>query len=101
MPPTAPPNPPMPITEATARCGNVSDARVKRFADHPWCPATARLINPTATHKLWTFGATTTGTTTSAATSIAVFRERFTVHPLLRSLAGNQPPATLPREAAL
>jgi hypothetical protein len=50
MPPTAPAKPPSPTTEPTAWRGNVSDASVKRFADHPWCAAAAMLTNATEPH---------------------------------------------------
>ena len=74
-PPTAPPMPPNPTTDATARWGKTSDGRLKMFADQPWCAAAAMLISVTASHKL--FPALKTkmdAVTASAQISIAVLR---------------------------
>src|SRR5450755_616559 len=97
----APPHEPIPTTEATARRGNISEAKVKRLADHPWCAAVARLISATAPHKFCTREAIMMGTTASAQISMVVLRARFALHPILRNLAGSQPPKTLPTVAAL
>ena len=72
----------MPTTEPTACRGKVSDTVLKMLADQPWCAAAARLIRPTATHKLWESGANVTGTMHAAQINIAVLRAALTLQPL-------------------
>src|SRR5829696_7693818 len=99
IPPTAPAIPPRPTTEPTAFRGNMSDAVVKRLADHPWCAAAATLIRATATHILLAPDAKTIGTTASAQMSIAIFRPALTVQPRLINVDDSQPPPMLPISA--
>src|SRR3954469_13109682 len=99
MPPIAPAIPPRPTTDPTACRGNMSDASVKQFADHPWCAAVARLISATADHMLCTRAAATIGTTASAQVNIAVLRDALTLHPRLINVDDSQPPPTLPTSA--
>jgi hypothetical protein len=40
--------PPMPVIDATACFGNISETVVKRLADQAWCAAPARPISNTA-----------------------------------------------------
>src|SRR5271166_522780 len=96
MPPTAPPNPPMPTTEPTARLGNRSEAMVNRLADQPWCDAVASPTSATATQKFFALAAKRIGKTVSAQVSIAVLRAAFTLQPRFSSRADSQPPAMLP-----
>ncbi len=79
----------------------MSDTVVHKFADHPLCPADARLTSTTASHKLLEKGAATTGTTHKAENNSAVLRAALTLHPRLIRYSGSQPPATLPTLATL
>src|SRR5690348_9274454 len=100
IPPTAPPKPPRPTTDATACFGNISEAVVKILQDHPWCAAAASPISATAGHSPLTFDANITGTTHNAQISMAVLRARLIVQPRLIKLDDNHPPPTLPKYAA-
>src|SRR5205814_10662607 len=100
IPPTAPPKPPMPTTEPTARRGNMSEAVVNILHDHPWCAAVAKLNSATWGQRLLKCGISTTGTTQMAQISIAVLREWFTLHPRLIKLDESDPPEMLPTSAA-
>ena len=73
---------------------------VNRLADHHWCAPAATLTRPTATHMLPAPGANMAGTIKSAATSKAVFRPRFTLHPRRMSAPDIQPPVIEPTSAA-
>src|SRR6266446_9833106 len=95
-PVNAPAIPPIPTTEPTARRGNMSEASVKIFADHPWCAAAASPTSPTATHRLLTPETKTIGVTSRAQINIAVLRARLIVHPRLIRLEESQPPPMLP-----
>src|ERR1700693_6417886 len=95
-PVNAPAMPPMPTTEPTARRGNISDAVVNRFADHPWCAAAASPTRPTASQRLLTPETKTIGVTIRAQINIAVLRARLIVHPRLIRLEESQPPPMLP-----
>src|SRR3954452_20280406 len=92
----APMVPPIPTTLPTADRGNISDVVVKRFADQPWCAASAVPTSATTTQRFLQYGAKITGTTPSAHTNIAVLRALFTVHPRSISVEESQPPPTLP-----
>ena len=83
IPPTAPPKPPIPTTEPTARRGNMSDARVKMLADQPWWAAAARPMSPTAAHSEVTWVANTIGITHRAQTSMVVLRAALIDQPHL------------------
>src|SRR6195256_4673341 len=98
-PPMAPDIPLIPTIEPTARRGNISEAVVKRFADHPWCAAAARPTRPTATQRCFTLEANMIGVTASAHSSIAVLRARLMVHPRLIKFDDSQPPPMLPTSA--
>src|ERR1700691_4175905 len=98
MPPVEPAQVPMPTTDPTALLGNMSEVVVKRFADHPWWAAVARLSRPMATHSELNLPATKMGTTAQAQTSIAVSRAPAGVRPSLRTGTGSQPPQILPTE---
>src|SRR5262249_8040208 len=87
-------------TLATADRGNMSDAVVKRFADHPWCAAAARLTNPMVRITLLVNGAKTTGTTHSAQISIVSLRAELMLQPRLIRLDDIHPPPTLPTSAS-
>jgi len=54
----------------------MSEAVVKRFADHPWCAAAARPTIATASQRLCTCEANTIGSTAIAQMSMAVLRPR-------------------------
>src|SRR5262249_25560 len=99
MPPIAPHMPPNPTTEPTAGFGNMSDASVKTLADQPWCAAAAMPTSITATHSCLAYAAKGIGTTAGAQMSMAVWRERFTVHPRLIRYDDNHPPPMLPTVA--
>src|SRR5829696_5032413 len=99
IPPTAPAMPPSPTTEPTALRGNMSDAIVKRLADHPWCAAAARLTSATATQRLLAPDANTMGTTANAHASIATLRPAFTDHPRRINADESHPPPMLPTSA--
>src|SRR5438270_9301626 len=101
MPPTAPPNPPIPTTEATARRGNISEAVVKMLHDQPWWAAVASPMSATAGQSPLTRETNITGTTHRAQINIAVLRARFTVQPRLIKVEESHPPATLPTSAAI
>src|SRR6267143_1486348 len=92
----APAMPPMPTTEPTARRGNMSEAMVKIFADHPRCAAAASPTKPTATQRLFTFAAKIIGVTASAQTSIVVLRAALIDQPRLMRVEDSQPPPILP-----
>src|SRR5512137_1009292 len=96
IPPTAPAIPPIPVTDPTARRGNISEPRVNIFADHPWCAAVARPIKATATHISEALHAKMIGTTHRAQTSMVVLRAALMLHPRLISRDESQPPAMLP-----
>src|SRR5579872_5768519 len=98
-PPKPPRHPPIPVTEATAALGNTSDVVVNRFADHPWCAATARLNSATA-RKL--SRATTPNPATGIAQAqiaIAVLRALPRGQPCRIKTPENHPPPTLPTSA--
>src|SRR5262245_12042630 len=95
----APQNPPIPTTEATALCGNMSLTIVKRLHDHHWCAAAATLTMATASHILGAIGASIVGTIATAASSSAVFLPRLTLQPRLISALDVQPPPTEPTSA--
>src|SRR6516164_469951 len=100
MPPIAPHIPPNPTTEPTAGFGNMSDASVNTLQDQPWCAAAAMPTSITAIHSCRAYAARgRIGTTASAQTSIAVLRERFTLHPRLMSDDDSHPPPMLPTVA--
>src|SRR5205823_8618511 len=99
MPPTAPDIPAKPMTDPTAWRGNISDASVSTFADHPWCADAARPTSNTATHSLFAPAANAIGVTASAHASMAVLRAAFVVQPRFNSDEDNQPPPTLPMSA--
>src|SRR5688500_1918199 len=99
MPPTAPAIPPRPTTDPTACRGNMSDAVVKRFADHPWCAAAAILTSATATQRLLAPDANTIGSTAAPQHSIASLRAPLIVHPRLISADDSHPPPMLPTSA--
>ncbi len=44
--------PPIPTTEATVFCGNMSDTVVKILHDHAWCADAPTPISNTGTQKL-------------------------------------------------
>src|SRR4051812_49266066 len=101
MPPTAPPKPPNPTTDATADRGNESDVVVYRFADQPWCAAAARLINPTVSHIFPPENITIdTGTTQTAHISMVVLRAAVTDQPRASNADDSQPPPIDPTSAA-
>ena len=77
----------------------MSDASVKRFADHPWCAAAASPTSATATQRSVAFEASGIGSTASAQTSIAVFRPAFRLQPRLISADDSHPPPMLPMSA--
>ena len=79
--------------------GNMSDVRVNRFADQPWCAAAARPTSSTATQRLVTVDANTIGVTASAQMSIAILRARLTVQPRPMNHDDSQPPPMLPTSA--
>src|SRR5579875_4126692 len=100
MPPTAPPAPPKPTTEATSCFGNISEASVKRLADQPCCAEVETEIKASA-HQL--FGAKTAAMPEGmqrAQTSMAVLRPAFTDQPWPMRKPESHPPSTLPRSAA-
>src|ERR1700691_6313694 len=99
IPPTAPAIPPIPTTEATTVVGNMSDDRVKRLQEKPWCAAAARPITRTAPHIDAILGAKTIGTTQTAQISIASLRLAFTVLPWRIKYEGAHPPAPRPPPA--
>src|SRR5215472_8038012 len=94
--PSEPNIPPNPTTEPTARRGNVSEVRVNKFADQPWCPAAASPIKMTAAHKLDTFAAKMMGTTANAEINMAVLRLVLMVNPRLSRNDESHPPPMLP-----
>src|SRR5262245_10911869 len=96
IPPTAPAIPPKPTTDPTARRGNMSEVRVKRLADQPWCAEAAMDTRPTATQRFEARDANMMGTTARAHTSIAVLRAAFTLQPLLMREDDSQPAPVLP-----
>src|SRR6516225_2173953 len=100
MPPIAPHIPPNPTTEPTACFGNMSDASVNTLADQPWCAAAAMPTSITATHSCRAYAASGIGTTASAQTSMAVLRDRLTVHPRLIKDEDSHPPPMLPTVAS-
>src|SRR2546430_12761848 len=95
-----PAQPPIPTTEPTAPGGNISLTVVNRLADHHWCAPAATLTMPTAIHTLPAPGANPAGRMQSAATSSAVLRARFTLHPRRMSAPDVQPPVIEPTSAA-
>nr|GFC57439.1 hypothetical protein [Tanacetum cinerariifolium] len=76
MPPRPPAIPPMPVTEPTARFGNMSDTVVKMLALQAWWAAAAMPITNTASHifSCPRYCANTIGNTQKAMTSMAVLR---------------------------
>src|SRR5208337_1980836 len=96
MPPTAPPVPPRPVTEPTSRLGNISEARVKIFADHPWCAAREREMRASAHRILGAKAATMPDGMQNAHRAIAVLRARLGGQPRLIKNPESHPPATLP-----
>src|SRR2546426_9351502 len=98
-PEKAPPIPPMPTTEPTARRGNISEASVKIFADHPWWAAAASPIRATTNHRFLTLETRMIGVTHNAQSSIAVLRALLMVQPRLIRLEESQPPPMLPTSA--
>src|SRR5579871_4180374 len=96
MPPIAPPKPPMPTTEPTACLGNMSEARVNKLADQPWCDAVANPTNSTALQKFFARAANTIGSTVSAQVSMVVLRAAFKLQPGFSRRADSHPPAMLP-----
>src|SRR5580692_1087534 len=99
IPPTAPAMPPIPTTEATTVVGNISDDKVNRLQEKPWCAAAASPITRTAPHIDAILGAKTMGVTQTAQISIAIFRLAFTVFPRRIKDEEAHPPATLPASA--
>src|SRR5688500_3678683 len=99
IPPIAPAMPPNPTTDPTAWRGNVSDASVQRFADHPWCAAAASPTSATATQSSVADDASEIGTTASAQTSMAVLRPALMLQPRLINVDESQPPPMLPTSA--
>src|SRR4051812_16344219 len=93
-PPIDPAKPPRPTTEATANLGNMSDAVVKRLADHAWCAEHARPMSSTAGH-VPAFVTKTIGNTATAKTNIAVLRAFVTLQPFLINVPGRLPPQML------
>src|ERR1700676_3460236 len=97
MPPTAPAMPPIPTTDATAREGNMSEGKVKRFAENPWCPAAASPMSNVAGHSPETRYTTATGNKHKEQTNIAHFRAAFTEKCRRMSAEESHPPPILPR----
>src|SRR5262249_41388345 len=91
--------PPIPTTDAVAFLGNKSEAKVKRFADHAWCPAAPNAIKATATHWLSLTVANATGIMESAHTSSVIFRALLSGHPRFMNAPDSQPPRMLPTSA--
>src|SRR5258705_12828969 len=98
MPPTAPAMPPIPVTEATAFLGNMSETVVKMLADHAWCAAHAMAIVATASHVLMAprREAKSTVSGNNAKMNIASLRALLASMPPLMNFLGNQPPKTEP-----
>src|SRR5213594_1046485 len=99
-PPSPPAQPPMPTTEATVFDGNMSEAVVNRFADHPWWADVARLTSATGRIGLLTNTAVTARGMQAAAKSMAAFRALPASQPLRIRRPEIQPPPTLPKSAA-
>src|SRR5580658_4790382 len=99
IPPTAPAMPPIPTTDATTPPGNISDDKVNRLQEKPWCAAAATPITRTAPHSDATLGTKIIGSTQTAHINIASFRLAFTLLPPLIKNDESQPPATLPASA--
>ncbi len=86
--------PPMPMIEATACFGNMSETVVKRFADHAWCAAPASPMSSTAGQSP-TLVTIQIGSTQHAKINIPVLRARVTVQPRLVRKPVTQPPKML------
>ena len=71
----------------------------KRLAANPQCPAAARVISATATHKSGTSVTENTGAAARAQASMVVLRAAFTLHPRPSSADEIQPPAIPPKPA--
>src|ERR1700678_3569718 len=99
IPPIAPAMPPIPTTDATTVVGNMSDDRVNRLQENPWCAAAASPITRTAPHIDAILGAKTMGVTQTAQISIANLRLALTVFPCRIMDEEAHPPATLPASA--
>src|SRR5215472_3483693 len=93
IPPKAPAMPPIPTTEATARLGNRSELKVKRFAENPWCPAAARPINSVAGQSPDTRNTLAIGTTHKAQKNMAHLRAALTEKWRRISADESHPPA--------
>jgi hypothetical protein len=76
----------------------MSEAVVKRLADHPWWAAAARLTMATAPHRVVTREAKAMGVTQRAQRRRVAFRAATKLTPRARRTPGSQPPPTLPRE---
>ncbi len=92
---------PNPTTVATAARGNMSEASVYMFADHPWCAPAARATRTAASQRLDVRDASITGITASAHTSSAVLRLRFKLQPRRSRKDDSHPPLMLPIVAPL
>ena len=92
---------PIPTALPTVRRGNISDANVNRFADHPWCAEVAKLISATTSQRLVENGAYKTGSMHNAQISMVIFLAKLMLDPRLISPEDSQPPPMLPKLAAL
>ena len=98
IPPTAPAMPPMPVTEATAFLGNMSETVVKMLADQAWCAEQAIAMVPTASQVLiWpSREASSTQSGHRAKMNIESLRARLASMPPAMKRFGSQPPKMEP-----
>src|SRR6185436_19715878 len=99
MPPTAPAMPPMPVTEATAFLGNMSETVVKILADQAWCAAQAMAMVATASQVLIAprREASSTVKGNKAKMNMDNFRALLASMPPLMNFLGSQPPKIEPK----
>src|ERR1041385_718714 len=91
--------PPKPMTDGTARFGNMSATTGYMVADQPWCAALASAKSNAASHLSWRYGVETTGNVQMAQRNEAVLRARFTDQPRFKKWALKPPPKMLPKHA--
>src|SRR4051812_26557232 len=99
MPPTAPPKPPIPTMEPTARRGNMSDDRVNMLHDQPWWAAVAGEISAPAGNTNEPRETATRGVTAIAQMSMAVLRAALRRQPRFSRVDETHPPPMLPTSA--